>query len=265
MDANELGRRYAGLGQPADGQRGGVGGKKAAWRQHRLSLLRDAGLEFAVFKHGLNDQVAARQVGRLLGGVNARQQLGLCRLRHAAFVHAGLGELGTVGFAGLGFFQAHVFQHGFNALAGLHVGNARAHHARPQQTYLGGLEARRLARARLAAANGAHVEKEGVDHGAGVAARHQLGQVAALNAQRRRQVNLKAFHHAGQNGLGRGVQATRLLAHHGRGHRQHAGHFGVGRGAAWHFVVFVFPGVLGCGVGVDPGQCLGAHLALGLL
>ena len=93
----------------------------------------------------------------------------------------------------------------------------------------------------------------------GVDARHELGQVAAFDAKRRVHVHLQTFDHAGQDGLGRRVQAARLLFEHGRGYGQHVGNLGVARQAAGHFVVFAVPGVVCAGVGGDPGQCLRAH------
>ena len=262
MDADKLGRRAAGRSQAADGQGGGVGGKKAARCQHRFGFLRHLGLERAVLKYRLDDQVTAGQVGGLRRGLDAGQQRVALGLAQAPFGHAGLGQLGAVGLAGVGFLLAHVFEHGGNAFARLHIGNASAHHAGAQQANPTWLVARRLARARLAALDGVQVEEEGVDHGAGVGPGDQLRQVAALDAQRSGHIDLQALDHAGQNRLGRGVAAARLLFEHGRRHRQHGRHFRVGRGAAGHFVVFGFPGMLGAGVGGNPGQGLGLHLGL---
>ena len=262
MDADKLVRRHAGLGQTADGQGGGVGGEKAAWRQHRLGFLGYLGLERAVLEHRFDDQVTAIQVGRLGGGLDVRQQ-GVARgLAQAPFGHAGLGQFGAVGLAGLSFLLAHIFEHGGNAFAGLHIGDAGAHHAGAQQADPGWLVALCLARARLAALDRVHVEEKGVDHGAGVGAGDQLRQVAALDAQRRGHIHLQALDHAGQNCLRGGVAAASLFFEHGRRYRQHGRHFGVGRGAAGHLVVFGFPSVLGGGVGVNPGQGLGLHLGL---
>jgi hypothetical protein len=143
-------RLGAGGGQAADRQGGGVAGEEAARRQHRLGLLRHFGLELAVFEHGLDDQVAALQVGGAGGGGDAAQQLGLVVRAHAALVHARLGEFGAVGLAVLGLFQAHVLQHRGDAPAGLRVGDARAHHAGAQDADLLRLVARHVLRAALA-------------------------------------------------------------------------------------------------------------------
>ena len=262
MDTDKFVRRHTGRGQTADGQGRCVGGKKTAWRQHRLGFLRHLGLECSVLKHRLDDQVAASQVGRLGRGLDLCQQRVAPGFAQASFGHAGLGQFGAVGLAGVGLLLAHVFEYGGNAFAGLHIGNAGAHHASAQKANPAWLVARRLARARLAALDGVHVEEEGVDHGAGVGPGNQLRQVAALNAQRRGHVHLQALDHAGQDGLGRRVAAAGLFFEHGRRHWQHGRHFRVGRCAAGHLVVFGLPGVLGGGVGVNPGQGLGLHLGL---
>jgi hypothetical protein len=61
--------------------------------QHGLGLLRDLGLQLALLEHRLDDQVAALQVGRLVGGRDAGQQRLLVVRAHAALVHARLREL----------------------------------------------------------------------------------------------------------------------------------------------------------------------------
>ena len=59
------------------------------------------------------------QVCRLVGGLNAVQQLGLVVRPHAAFVNTGLGEFGGVRLACIGLVLAHIFQHRRDAFAGL--------------------------------------------------------------------------------------------------------------------------------------------------
>ena len=265
MDADEFFGGAAGRGQAADRQRGGVGGEEAAWRQQRLGLLRDFGFELTVLEHRLDDQVAAGQIGRLAGGLNARQQLLLIVGAHAALVDARLGQLGAVGPAGLGLLLADVLEDRGDALAGLGEGNAGPHHAGAEHADLCRLEARRLAGARLGALDGVQVEEEGVDHGAGVGAGHEPGQMAALDAQRGGHIHLQAFDHAGHDRLGRGVEAARLLLDHRRRDHQHLGHRRARRQAAGHLVALGLPRVLGARVGGNPGQRPGPHLGGGLV
>jgi hypothetical protein len=79
--------------------------------------LRDAGLQLALLKHRFDDQVAALQVGGLVGGGDAAQQRLLVVRAHAALVHARLRELRAVGLAVFGLLQAHVLQHRGHAAA----------------------------------------------------------------------------------------------------------------------------------------------------
>src|SRR6185312_3538324 len=119
----------AGPGQARDRQGGGVAAKEAARRQQGLGLLRDLGLQVALFEHGLDDQVATLEVGGLVSGRDAIQQGLLVVRAHAALVDARLGELDAIGLAVFGLVLAHVFQHRGNAPARLHIRNARTHHA----------------------------------------------------------------------------------------------------------------------------------------
>ena len=265
MDADEFFGRGAGRGQATDGQGGGVGSKEAARGEQGLGLVRDTGLELAVLEHGLDDQVTTLQIVHLVGGLDAIEHLHLIECRHAALVNARLCQSGAVGFAGVGLLRRHVFEYGRDALAGLRERNARAHHAGTQHTHHGGFEAGDIGGARLAALDGVYVEEEGVDHGAGVAAGHELGEVTALDPQGGRQVHLQPLHHTGQDRFRGRVQAAGPLFDHGRCHHQHVGQRRVGRQAAGHLVALGFPGVLGIGVGDNPGQRPRAHLGRGVV
>ena len=70
MNTNEPVGCVAGLGQSTDGQGGGVGCKKPARFEQRLSLFCDLGFERAVLKHRFNDQVAVLQVLGVCSGMN---------------------------------------------------------------------------------------------------------------------------------------------------------------------------------------------------
>ena len=264
MDADEFFSIAAGFGQAGDGQRGGVGGEEAASSQQRLGLLRHLGLELAVLEHRFYDQVAALQVVVRSRGLDAAQNFGLCLRFHAALVYAGLRDLGGIAFAGICLFLAHVFQYRGNALAGLAVGNARTHHAGAQQAYLGGLEGWHTCRAAGSALDRVQVEKEGVDHGLGLRAGHELGEVAALDTQRGLDVDLQALDHAGHDGFGGREKAARLFLNHRGGYRQHLRNGWVAGQAAGYFVALGFPGVLGSRVGSNPGQASGFKLGHGL-
>ena len=264
VDADKLLGPAAGRGQAADGQGGGVAGKEAAGRELRLGFLCDLGLEVTAFKHGFDDEVAARQVGRAGGGRDAGQQ-GLLRLgRHAALVHAGLGEFGAVGLAGFGLLHTHVLEHGGNAPARLGPGDARTHHARAQDADLlrlvAGSHSSIDSGARLAALDRVHIEEERVDHVARHGAGHQAGEVAAFDAQGGVVVHHRAFDHGGESCLGRGVAAARGLLEHGGRNGEGACNLGVGRRAAGHFVVLVVPRLHRVRVGGDVGQSGGQQL-----
>ena len=114
----------AGFGQAADGQGGGVAGKKSTSGQHGLGLLGDFGFELTLFKHRFDDEVAALQICRLVGGMDECQQSLLLVRAHAAFVHLFLGEVLAVGFAFVGAGLAHVFEHSGDAATCLRIGNA---------------------------------------------------------------------------------------------------------------------------------------------
>ena len=227
--------------------------------------MRDLGLEFTVLEHGFDDQIAALQVGRRRGGLDQAQDFLLRVSRHAALVHAALGDLGGIRLALFGLLQAHILEHRGNAFAGLRVGNARAHHAGTQQADLAGLEAGHTCGAALTALDGVEIEEEGVDHGLGLLAGHEAGQCTALDAQGGLDVHLQAFDHAGHDGFGRGVQAARVLLDDRRGHHQHLRHGRVGRQATGDLVALGFPGVLGGGVGGNPGQGFRFHLGCGVV
>ena len=63
-------RRDEIVGQRGDRDRGGVAAQHRVRRHHGLDLLEDLVLELGVLEHGLDDGVAAREVGRI-GGVSA--------------------------------------------------------------------------------------------------------------------------------------------------------------------------------------------------
>ena len=180
--------------------------------------------------------------------------------RHAALVHAGLGELGAVGLARLGFLGAHVLEHGGDAPAGLGPGDARAHHAGAQDADLLRLVAWGRAWARLAALDCVHVEEERVDHVARHGAGHQAGEVAAFDAQGGVVVHHCAFDHGGEGRLGRRVAAARGLLEHGGRNGEGACNLGVGGRAAGHLVVLVVPRLHRVRVGGDVGQGGGQQL-----
>ena len=245
MDAHKFFGPGTGMGQTTDGQGGGVAGKKPTRSQHGLGLLRDLGLEFAVFKNGLDDQVAALEVSGSCRGMNERQQRLLLVCGHAALVHALLGEFLAVGFAFFRSFQIHVFQHRGNAPAGLRVGDARAHHARAQNADLLRFVTWHSLGTALTTLDAVHVEEKRVDHVARHLTGHQTRQVTAFDAHGGVEVHHRAFDHGSQCCFGCRVQAACFLLEHCRGHAQHARHFRVAGRAAGHLVVLAVPHMLG--------------------
>ena len=224
----------------------------------RFGLLCHRGLQVAVFKHRLDDEVTTGQIGGRSRGLDTAQQCSLVGGSHAALFDAVIREFLRIGLAQVGLFACDILEHRADATAGLRPGDTRAHHAGTQDAdFLGfvfGIEFG----PRLPALDRIHVEKRG-DHGACIAAHEQLGEVTRLNTQGGVQIDLQTFDHAGHDGLRGRVQAARLGLEHGWRHRQHGGDFGVGRRAARHLVVLGFPGVLRSGRCGHPVQRSLAH------
>ena len=262
VDADKLLRPAAGLGQPADGQGGGVAGKEAALGQHGFGFLRDLRLQLALLEHGLDDEIAPLQRGCVGGGRDAVQQRLLVMRVHAALFDPRLRDLAAVGLAVLGLLRRHILQHRGDAATGLRVGDAGTHHAGAQDAHLLRLEARDVPGPRLAGLDGVQVEEEGVDHVLRHRPGHQAGEVTAFDARGGVVVHLRAFRHGGQRGLRGRVAPARLHLQHGRRHGQRTGDLRVGRRAAGHPVILGIPQMLGLRVLGDPGQGARAQVTL---
>ena len=189
-----------------------------------------------------------------IAGRDAREQGSLVLRAHPALLDPGLRHLDAVVAAGFGFLQGHVLQHGGHAAAGLHVGDAAAHHAGAQDAHFLRLVARHVLGPGLPRLDRVHVEEERVDHVLRDRADDQLGEIARLDAQGGIEIDLRAFHHGRQRVFGCRVQAAGLLLEHGGGHAQHAGDLGIAGRAAGHLVVLVVPGLLRLRMRFDPGQ-----------
>ena len=82
MQPDEVALALDAFGERGDGQRGGVGAQQRVRLDDVLDLLEDLVLERRVLEDGLDDGVAAGEVGRLGGRGDAGQQrvpLGLGR------------------------------------------------------------------------------------------------------------------------------------------------------------------------------------------
>ena len=220
----------------------------------------DAGFEGTLLEHRFDDQVAALQVCGLVGGRDLRQQRSAIVQAHAAAVHTRLRDPGAVGFAGLGFFQAHVLEHGGNTTAGLRIRDPGTHHAGTHHTHFERCVTWYTFGAGLSRLDRVHIEKERVDHVFRHRACDKSGEVTALNTQRGIEINLRPFDHRCQCIFGGRVQSARRPLHHGWGHCQRTRNLWVAGQATRHFVSLVVPGLGRYRVGCYPGQRLDAQL-----
>ena len=215
MQADEIGRTCGRLGQPADGQGGGVGGQDGAGGDHRLGLARHVGLDGAVFKHRFDHDVTACQVGEV-GGRFDQGELGITLgLGHALGGHALVPQVLAVGLALGRAVGAAVEQHHFHADLGGGEGNARAHHASPQNADLAVAGLRHALGPGGQLAGGGNAKEQRVNHVLGLFAGRQLDELAHLDLAAGVDVDLAAVVDAVQDRLGRGIVAKGLGAQHG--------------------------------------------------
>ncbi len=157
-------------------------------------------------------------MGVVGGGGDERQDPVAFLLAHLPAADRLLHEVGGVAFALVGRLLRLVDQHRLDAGHGLHVGDARAHHA--------GAQHRHLLRVGLSHARGAadslvqllHRQEQRADHALGLGRHQRLDEVAALDPQRRVHRHLQALVDALHDvDLGR-IVAVALLAQHGVAH-----------------------------------------------
>ncbi len=254
VQADEVLRAVDAGGELGDRQRGGVGAEQRVG----VHVLGDLGehlvLERGVLEDGLDDEVAAGEVGRVGGGGDAAEQLGLLLLGGAALgdrlVEQGL----AVGLALLGVGGLDVLEDDVHAGLGAHVGDAGAHHPGAEDADLGGLPRLDALRAERAGVDRLQVEEERLDHVLRALVGDQLGEVARLDPRGGVEVAARALHRGAEDRAGGGVDgALGLLAQQRRERRQERGQRGGLRVAAGHLVAGGVPRVLvGVGVGLDP-------------
>src|SRR3546814_3957719 len=127
-------------------------------------LAEGLGLEGRVLEDGLDDQVAASEIGRVGGRLDTAEQLGLLLLGALAAGDRLVEDLLGVVLALLRVLCGDVLEHDLHARTGTGVGNAGAHHAGAEDADLGGLELLEAVGTQRAGADGLQVEEERLDH-----------------------------------------------------------------------------------------------------
>ena len=121
-----------------DRQRRGVGAEQRVGVDVRRDLGEDLLLQRRVLEDRLDHQVAAGQVGRVGGGGDPVEQLGLLLLGRPAAGDRLVEQPRGVGLALLGALERDVLEHDLHAGAGARVGDAGAHHPGAEDADLGG-------------------------------------------------------------------------------------------------------------------------------
>ena len=242
MQADEFVGPGDALGQLGDRQRRGVRAEQRAVGQVRLDLGEDLRLDRRVLEHGLDHQVGAGRRRRIVGRRDPRQQRVGLLLSRAAPRDRLLDQTLRVGLALLGRLQRDVLEDDLDARLGAHVGDRRAHHAGAEHDHLLGLEGLDALRTVAVAVDLLQVEEERLDHVLGDLPGDQVDEVAALDLDRRVEVDLRALDRRRHDVVRRRVVgALELLAQVGRERRQVLGELRVRRRAAGDLVALDVP------------------------
>ena len=136
--------------QPGDGQGRRVGAQQGVRFDDVLDLGEDLLLELLALEDRLDHQVAAGQVGRLLGRLDAAQHLGGGVLGHPALLDERAEQALGMRLAALGRLDRGVLEHDLHTGARTRVGDAGTHHPGTQDPDLArrGRAARRPAATR---------------------------------------------------------------------------------------------------------------------
>ena len=220
MQADEVGRPGARLGQPGDRQGRGVGGEDGIVGEARFGGLGHRGLDRPVLEHRLDHQIAAVEVGIVVGRRDAAEQGGGLFGAHPALFDPPFQRCGGAGLAVLGRGPVDIHQYAFDAAAGARRGDPAAHHAGAENADLADLRFRHAGRPRLQLARLGHLEKAGADHRLGHRMADHLDEIFTLDPEADIDVALAALVDAGQDRLDRGVVAEAALPPHGVGGRE---------------------------------------------
>ena len=250
------------LGQAGDRQRRGVRAEQRVGGDDLLDLGEHVVLERDLLEHGLDDEVAALEVGVVRGRRDAGQDLVGLVLRHLAAADGLVEQLLRVALAALGRLDRDVLEHDRHAVAGGDVGDAGAHHAGAEHGHLGRQPLLVAVGTRRAAVDRVQVEPERLDHVLRDLARGQVDEVAALDRSARcrsRRVAPSTAAHMMWCGAGIGAPLSCFFRLPGKAGSM-LGELRVGRGAAGHAVALGVPGLHRLRVGLDPLAGLGQHL-----
>ena len=253
VDADEVLGPHAGLGQAGDRQGRGVGAEHGTGGQLGLGAFGDIGLDLAVLEHRLDDQVRALDQVVVGGGGDRAEQGVELLLGDLAARQALLQQVGDVGLALVGVFLGTVDQDGLDAGQGLHIGDARAHHAGADDGDLLRIGSRHAGGADSALVELLLAEEQRADHGLRLRRHQGLDEIAGLDPQGRVHRDLNALIdglHQVQHGR---IVAVGLLAQHGVADEEILDAGRVVGAAAGLFEALVVPRLHGLAAALDPG------------
>ena len=257
MQADEVLRFYRGARKLGNGDGGSVRRKNAVGREFRLGLPGYCGLQLAVFEYRLDNQIAAFQIVRGIRGFDAAQDFCFLFFGHPATADFLGQQFLGVAFAFLGIFHGDVFQHHVDTACGRGIGNACAHHAGTQHTYLAEGFFFNAVGTAAACLDCVQLEPEGAGHVLGDLADHQFGKIPGFDQATVVEIHLGTFDCGGEDPLRRRIAASGFLLQHGRGDGQLLGHGGMVRRSARKPEAFLVPGLLAFGVCTDECPRLG--------
>ena len=225
MDADEaLGILELG-GERGDRQGRGIGGEDGVVANDRLHLGDDVGLDLAVLKHGLDDEIAVLQRAVVAARRDLLQERVALGALHTALVDAVGQRFVHARLAFVGGLLVAVDQHHVESRRGRDLRDTGAHEAGADDAYLLELRGRLLRRAARALVQFLHRHEQGADHRRRLRRAQDLGEPARLDAQRGVHVELQAFVDDLHDGACRGIIVVCLAAIDGIRRREghHAG------------------------------------------
>ncbi|MNQ82849.1 hypothetical protein D3C85_979150 [compost metagenome] len=223
---------------------------------------RHAGLEFTVFEHRFDDQVATGQVGILPGGLDPRQggvSLLGAQLATGNFL---VQQRRRMGLALLGRRQADVLEHHVYPGHCADIGNPGAHHAGTQHPELFRHVRRKPCGARTTGVDFVELEPKGADHVFRHLAGGQFGEITGLNQLRGVEINLGALDRRTEDFLWRRHATLGLAAQDRRCDGQHLRDFRVRWRATRDLVALHIPTLHRRRVGENPGPGLGQQFSM---
>ncbi len=246
--------------QAADGQGRGIRGDHRIRQCHPLCCSGDLAFQLAVLEHRFDDQVAALQVGVLLGRGDPRQNRVALLGGHAAAGDFFVQQLDRVILALLRGGQIDVLEDHLDAGRGAGERNTGAHHPCAENTELFGFMDRNAFRPRAAGIDVIELKPEGTDHVFRHLAGGEFGEIAGFDDLRGVEVDLRALHRRAEDFLRRREATLSTGAQDRRRDHEHLRHFRLRRRASGNLIAHPIPALFGVWIGRDPGTGLGQHL-----